>query len=258
MGLYVEAVDLSLKKSLECIDSDANGVSKSLMVAINTKWSEICPTIFNDFVDMCEAALSEEKDFGTINHYLQDKYTEDMLLPDEVVSDFMDRLKASDLVEPYGEDLDEPYMKNGSFWVDEKKPITGIRGTVTGHETVKVEISWKSNLADHLNQAKRKWGEEFGKKTLHEQLQRRLLAAVKAAWAVEKKTFTDMVLKKTRDYVLNARKKWVRTQLLVDQDLRANAIEDASQELRRQEIKKDIEKLRKCQNEINKILSPVM
>ena len=219
LGRYVETVDKSLKESFKCIDSSANGVSKSLVTAINAKWSEIRPTIFNGFVDMCEVSLREEKDFGTINHYLQAKYTEDMLLPNTVCDEIIQTFRSAS----WG-DKDESY--------DQKtRRMKGLVRKVV-HD----------------------WAEEFGKKTLHKQLERRLLAAVTAAWAVEKKTFTDVVLKKTRDYVLNARKKWVQTQLLVDQDLRDNAIEDASQELRRQEIKRDIEKLCMCKTKIDKIL----
>ena len=236
---YVNIVDSTLKDSITCIEHDAGGVSKILLTTIKAKWSEACPAIFNEFVDACEAALDEEKDFGTINHYLQDKYAEDILLPDELLDVFFTCIHPSQFLRP---------GTPGSLFTFDKD------GKMVIHQT-SVVIQWKENLKALFIKAKQTWGEEFGKKSLHEQLQRRLFAAVKAAWGVEKKTFTDMVLKKTRDCILKAHKEWVRTKLLTDADLRASAVEDSTQEERRTAIKSDIEKLRKCQLEINTIVS---
>ena len=241
LAAYVEAVDRKLKESFACIEKEASGVSSGLLAALHTKWAEVCPALFSDFVDACEAALDEEKDFGTINHYLQDKYTEDMLLPDDLVENFFNRLTLSDILKPV-KDETKCYFENGECWW--KKPIQ-----------VPEKIEWKQNLSEKFLTEKRGWGEEFSKKSLHEQLQRRLFAAVKAAWAVEKKTFTDMVMKKTRDFILKARKKWITTQLLTDKELQAAAVEDSSQEARRQAIQVKLDNLRKCQAEIGTIIS---
>ena len=238
---YVAHVDQELKVSLGCIDTDAIGVSKTLLGALKVKWSEVCPVMFSEFVDACESALHEEKDFGTINHYLQDKYAEDMILPDELLQSFIASLHPSHFLSPHASGQSLSYDSDG------KMSISDARGCTHA-------VEWRTQLKNLLENARRVWGEEFGKKSLHEQLQRRLFAAVKAAWAVEKKTFTDMVLKKTRDHLLKVRQMWVRTQLLTDTGLRASAVEDASQEARRTETKRDIEKLCRCQEEINTIV----
>ena len=82
----------------------------------------------------------------------------------------------------------------------------------------------------------------------------RVFAAVKAAWAVEKKTYTDMVLKKCRDSVIKARVDWVETTLLLDGDIRNEALEDASVEIKRTELKKTIAAMQACLEELHKIM----
>ena len=72
----------------------------------------------------------------------------------------------------------------------------------------------------------------------------RLLAAVKAAWAVEKKTFTDVIMKKCRDSILKERERWVQTELLTDKFIRDAAVEDPSLQDKREQLKNTITKMR--------------
>eukprot|EP00966_Prymnesium_polylepis_P205596 4764467-Prymnesium_polylepis.1 len=105
-----------------------------------------------------------------------------------------------------------------------------------------------------LKDAKAEYAREFGRKTLHEQLEYRVFAAVKAAWAVEKKTYTDMILKKCRDTVIKARIDWVETTMLLDPEIRADALEDHAVEVQRRELKETIKAMQRCLEELSAIM----
>merc|ERR1712224_258751 len=62
--------------------------------------------------------------------------------------------------------------------------------------------------------------------SLHEQQQARLFDAVKAWYSVEKKTFTDVVLKATKAHVLDGQRQWAQSRLLGDANVREAAVED--------------------------------
>jgi hypothetical protein len=49
----------------------------------------------------------------------------------------------------------------------------------------------------------------------------------KAAWTVDKKTFTDMVMMACRDSILQERKHWVQTALFNDKQVRDAAVEES-------------------------------
>ena len=70
-------------------------------------------------------------------------------------------------------------------------------------------------------------------KSLHEHVAKRTLHAVKAAFAVDKKTVTDAILKKTRDVAIQARDEWISATFLTNMRIRESAVENADVDARR-------------------------
>ena len=76
--------------------------------------------------------------------------------------------------------------------------------------------------------------------TIGQYVSAKVLCALKANWSVEKKTFTDMLLKKTRDAVVMKREEFIDL-MIADQSLCAEAVEDDDIVERRQALKATIE-----------------
>jgi hypothetical protein len=214
----------------------AVGVSGRLTNAIQLKWAATSEALVRNFKHESLRALKEERDFGTMNHYLSAKFLAETLAPQAFLEKFVGDLKWTDLT--------MPYEKTPHNYDTTSGPYVNNLG----------DIDWKANLLDQLTQHRYNWAKEFGRKTLHEQSLQRVFAAVKAAWAVEKKTYTDMVLKKCRDSVIKARIDWIETTLLLDNELRAEALEDLSVELKRAELKKTIAAMQSSLEELKKIM----
>ena len=111
-----------------------------------------------------------------------------------------------------------------------------------------------SSMRHKLEKAKEEWVNIKRKRSLHEHLQPRLLAAVRAVWEVEKKTVTDVVLKMCRDSIINRVAYWVETQMLTDKDIGDAAVEDASLRETRQQLITTIDNM----EHVLKALGPIM
>jgi len=61
------------------------GVSKTFWDKIQEKWMEHCPLLITELRRKCEVVLAQERDFGTMNHYLQEKYHMEEIMPDDFV-----------------------------------------------------------------------------------------------------------------------------------------------------------------------------
>jgi len=107
---------------------------------------------------------------------------------------------------------------------------------------VKLDYS-DSSMRERLQEAKAEWAGIRKKRTLHQHLQPRLLAAVKAVWSVEKKTLTDLVLKVCRDSIISGVARWVENRMLTDSSIRAAAVEDEDVKDTRMRLKKTIESM---------------
>ena len=82
-----------------------------------------------------------------------------------------------------------------------------------------------------------------------------MLNAVKAAWAVEKKTATDAMLKKVRDGAVRAREEWILTELLTDTKIRESAVEDDDVGQKRVEHGEVIEAMKSVISEVTALRS---
>ena len=121
--------------------------------------------------------------------------------------------------------------------------------------TPKQKVPWKDNLRSALKKATSEWMERKKRKTLHEHLQQRLFAAVKAAWTVEKKTFTDMVMKACRDLILQEHKQWVQTAMFNDKQIRDAAVEESSVASTRAQLKKTIAAMKESLQTLDTIMA---
>jgi len=225
VGKLINDLEQRLLSSIQYIQTDTSGVSKLLSECIQDKWNVHSKALVATFRRACEATLKEEIEFGTMNHYLIDKYAEEMLLPQEFLEDFMHDLN----------------------WDDLHKPVqhseTSLKQTQTGPTygfTTTHAIDWKQNLKAELDIKKQEWVSRYKSQTLHEHLEQRVFAAIKATWSVEKKTFTDMVLKKCRDSIIKERGRWVEMVLLTDMEIRDAAVEDECVQVEREQLNKTI------------------
>lgn len=199
---------------IEVVDSVSVPIEKCeipshLKNAIKRQWTSFCQeNIFPAFGCECHKALREEKSFGTMNHYLTAKYGEEIVLPDEIINEFLMRLTIKD-----------------------------------GY----VEGTTKEDIKGYLIEAREKWAKSYGAKTLHLQQQHRLFIAVKAAFCVEKKTLTDVILKKTTSFLKEKREHWINMQLLMDQEIQKHAKEDVKTENKRNDLIKTIRDMKNCE-----------
>ena len=238
----VDEVEKVLLGSMKPVETAA-GVSGRLATTIQMKWVAHSEALLRTFKSEALASLKEERDFGTVNHYLSDKFVAETLVPTGMIDKFV----ADMTWERFYRKLVRPNDPATTLF-DSNTRVHGPHVKNIG------DVDWKAGLTDMLVEAKEEWAKEFGRKTLHEQLLYRVFAAVKAAWAVEKKTYTDMVLKKCRDAVMKARIDWVETTLLMDTDIRAEALEDRSVELKRAELKATIAAMQASLEELKKIM----
>jgi len=191
-----------LEVELSPIDESAVGVSKILRDSVTEHWAEHVDVIMGSLAEALKQALDESLPFGTANHYLYSKYMELQVMPDDVIESTINAIAA-------GEVLNNRMHESQNF----QTTIGAIRKALVG-------VREKAVAEDRH-------------KSLHEQVAKRVLHAVKAAWAVEKKTITDAFLKKTRDIVVTGRDEWVSTTLLINSKIRTCAVEDADVEAQR-------------------------
>ncbi|KAH8074417.1 hypothetical protein JL721_1977 [Aureococcus anophagefferens] len=68
--------------------------------------------------------------------------------------------------------------------------------------------------------------DEDRRKSIREHVAKRCLNAIKAVWAVEKKSVTDNMMKNIRDLAILERNAWIDATLLVSREIHAHAYED--------------------------------
>ena len=190
-----ESVRTALADTLDPLEYETVGVSRCLVNALNAVWKDASRDIMAALDAGVAFELKREVAFGTANHYLTDKYAEAQILPNSVI----DKLVVH--VIPACETI----MLNRT---DLEKKLKEARDTIV-HEDKQASI--RENAVKHVYRA------------------------VHATWSVEKKTFTDNVLKVVRDTVLNARQRWVTHTLLTDDAVINAAVEDEDVAERRRE-----------------------
>lgn len=97
-------------------------------------------------------------------------------------------------------------------------------------------------------------------KLLHNDLmttqKERVFAAVKAHFAVEKKTFLDILLKKTKDIVIKGHQDWVHCGFLRSETIISKAKEDEAVAELRKELIGRIQRLSECMGLLHDVPLP--
>jgi hypothetical protein len=111
----------------------------------------------------------------------------------------------------------------------------------------------RKQLKQRLLEARSTWSKKNTAKSLHDQMLHRLFAAVKAVWAVEKKTLTDCIMKETRDHIHKAGKEWLRVELLTASAIRKSATEGVDVSDRRRHLTEATARMQECLQELDGI-----
>jgi hypothetical protein len=166
--------------------------------------------VYKTFAQHCWDAFDKELDWGTVNHYFNSKYDAERKLPDSLIKSLVTELA-----------------------------LLAGNGYCTQDNIHNVIITNKEKLETQQQ-----------KESLHEQQQQRVFDAVKAWYSVEKKTFTDVVLKTTKTHVFESLRQWLLMRLTSDEGVLAAAEEDEDRRRERIRLKDEIEKLGRCLAEV--------
>ena len=198
---FIKEIAVALETSMSPINEDAVGVSERLRAAIKMQWEAYSADLVKSLRTQLQSTLMEEKDFGTVNHYIQQRYVEEHLMPDALIERAVESICGDN---------------------DSNKFCTDAA-------TVRKQLQATRDAAvDKAQHA-----------TIGEYVASKVLCALKANWAVEKKTFTDEMLKKTRGCVVAKREEFI--DLMVANDtLRSDALEDGDIGERRESLKATI------------------
>lgn len=171
------------------------------------------------FQEACNACLNEEGFYGTANHYFDAKFLEDELCPPKLIRRFKEKAEQ----------------------------VVGDRSKTTRHSSgsnyyvVNVDC-----LVDCLEEAKAEVAREAVHTDLLENQKKRLYSAVKAHYELEKKTFVDNLLKKTKDILIKGHREWIERDLIRSEKILENAKEDENVTKLREELKGKVERLQEC------------
>ena len=209
---FVKEVTITLEASLAPLKDEAVGVSERLKTTITESWAAASAKLVEALRSQLLDTLKEEMDFGTINHYLQQKHVEEQLMPDSLI----------------------------------ERTITAIFGSNRNKNLTLYEADVRQNMI----LAREAAASSEKRATVGKFVTSKLLSALKANWAVEKKTFTDQVLKKTRDGIVRKRDEFIDL-MIADDTLRSEAIEDGDVGERRTKLKNTIHSMQQVISEVN-------
>lgn len=220
MDKYVAEVEKITRAHIkDLLVEQTRRVPRSLCKVIGQEWEVECNRIFCSLKTTFVNRLEKEIPWGTVNHYLTCKFKGEEALPQELIDDVIS------LVKP----------QIGSLYSN--------------------STTFEQTMRSLLGQAKERWSTQFQQKSLHEQQQQRLFHAVEAVFDVEKKTFTDYILKETTEHLVDPRNHWVATALFSNTSIKDAAVEDSATERQRQELKDKLQRMEECMMELRKMQS---
>ena len=153
----VKDVQAMMETVMQPIDEFAIGVSRRLYEAIVKAWVAGAVEIGRRLQEAVCAILNKERTFGTTNHYLQSKYHEHSLLPDDLLEEIVNNVS---------------YLRNERD--DVRKRLIDLRTAHAANDTRKsLEKSTVSKVAFALNAV---WSVE--KKTVTDLVLKELRAVV--------------------------------------------------------------------------------
>lgn len=171
------------------------------------------------FKNACQQALEEERFFGTSNHYFDSKFREDEICPKELIDSFMAKTKVL-----WDDSIKTPQCPNDA-----------------SHRVLNTTA-----LEQCLLDAKKEVAEEQVHTDLMETQKKRVFAAVKAHFDVEKKTFVDNLLKKTKEILIQGHISWIKFHFLRSKTIEEAAKEDKNTCKLRKDLLARMERLNEC------------
>eukprot|EP00933_Yihiella_yeosuensis_P007639 TRINITY_DN11276_c0_g1_i1.p1 TRINITY_DN11276_c0_g1~~TRINITY_DN11276_c0_g1_i1.p1 ORF type:complete len:708 (+),score=161.25 TRINITY_DN11276_c0_g1_i1:82-2205(+) len=214
MEEYVNEVEYATRGHIRDIFvQHAPWIPEALLIAIDRCWEVECTVIFTDLKKIFLNRLLKEAPWGTVNHYLTSVFKGEEALPE-------------DLIEMASAMCAEKSQTRSIFMTD------------------------KAQIQQVLQEAKERWSAQFQKKSLHQQQQLRLFHAVKACWTVEHKTFTDYILKETREQLLEPHHRWILS-IRSNTNILEAASEAPSIEKYRQDLKDKLGRLSGCKRRLS-------
>ena len=189
MTRLLNDVKKKLSQSMRGIQEHGVGVSKRLSAVIEVAWEAKTTLIIENLEDAFNKTIEATILYGTANHYIFDKYLEQQIMPDDVI----DRVAATIANDP-------------------------AEFLVIAHE--------RDHIVNKLRDIRGALNQEDRRKSIREHVAKRCLNAIKAVWAVEKKSVTDNMMKNIRDLAILERNAWIDATLLVSREINAHAYED--------------------------------
>lgn len=173
------------------------------------------------FKEACYESLRQEGTFGTTNHYFDSKFREEEICPDELM----------DLAEDKFLDLSESVPHHSS-----KIRADCLRKCL---EEAKTEIASKQVHTDIMETQKK-----------------RVFAAVKANFDVEKKTFVDLLLKNMKCVLLEGHVNYVEQHVVRSKKILDHAKEDEAVRNFRKELLAKETRLEECMSLLHDVPFP--
>jgi GTP-binding protein EngB required for normal cell division len=184
------------------------GVSSVLRGAIKESWWAFCNALMEQLDDKMQEELTKEKRFKTMNHYITAKYDENLTLDDKTLKDIRDSIVAD-----------------------------------TISRTLK---KTQDNIMKLIEAALECRAAQYESASLDDQHKQRILAAVKANWAVSKKSLIDNMLSVVLTIAVDGKAEWLQKTLMSDPTIRASASEDLHTKKERERHLKRLIQMGEC------------
>ena len=221
---WISTVDTlfdSVKKTMREHLPTLEGVSSVLRGAIKESWRTFCCVLMNKLREKMNEELGKEKRFKTMNHYITAKYDENLMFDDKTRK----AIKTSICIE-----------------------TVCTKGRVRGDDiyTVHTLEDVKDNIMELIDAALKRRAETYESASLDDQHKQRILAAVKANWAVSKKSLIDNMLSAVLTIAVFGKRKWLQKTLMSDPAIRASASEDLHTKKERERHLKRLKQMGEC------------
>ncbi len=193
----VDKLFFSIEKTMQTHLPELEGVSSVLRNRIGNSWNAYCYTLMIVLYEKMKEELTKEKRFKTMNHYITAKYDENMILDDKTLEEIRESI---------------------------------VTETVCTHHHDKYKVHTLEKVRDNVMQivesALERRAEQYKSASLDDQHKQRILAAVKANWAVSKKSLIDNILSAVGTIAVDGKEEWLQKKLMSDQMIRESASED--------------------------------
>ena len=106
----------------------------------------------------------------------------------------------------------------------------------------------RNAICDLLKRKVEEKSQKFKRQSLEEQSKKRIVASVKANWAVALKNLGDNILESIKNNILSEKEKWFTETLMNDDEIRNLAAEDPRLVKKRKLVKERLKKMLECKD----------